>query len=140
GVHVRDEDTDDDAVELGENLLPRCLHEARSGQTQPGADERPPLVAAEEVAVHVARTRRQRERHPGDARFELYQSLGFPGAKSHAWKNLPRSRPESRSAIATKPGVVTVPKRFCCASSLMMRKHAASPPLFSRSASTAGPH
>ena len=67
GVHVRDEDADDRAVELREDLVPRRLH-----QPEAGVDERPAVVSAQEVAVHVPGPARQRQGHAQDPRLELH--------------------------------------------------------------------
>src|SRR5581483_8156426 len=54
------------AVERAEDPLPRRLH-----QSEPRVHERPAVVACEEVAVDVARPRRQRQRDAEDAGLEL---------------------------------------------------------------------
>src|SRR4051812_27871180 len=109
-MHVRDEDADDVAVEPRENVLPRRLHQAEAG-----VDERPAVAPLEEVAVDVPRAGRKRHRHADDAGLHAYQLVSFPGVYSHAWKNVPRSSPESRSAVRSKVAVVAFPKRFSCA-------------------------
>ncbi len=49
-VHVRDEDADDRAVDLREDLVPRRVH-----QPEAGVHERPAVGASQEVAVDMAR-------------------------------------------------------------------------------------
>ncbi len=66
GVHVGDEDPDDRPVDLGEDVLP-----GRLDQPEARVDERPAVVAAQEVAVDVLRPARQRERQPQDPRLDL---------------------------------------------------------------------
>ena len=65
-VHVRDEDPHNRAVQSGEDLLPRRLHQAETG-----VDECPAGVAAQEVAVHVTRARGQGQGQTQDSRLQL---------------------------------------------------------------------
>ena len=68
GVEMRDHDVSDLAGELRELGGPSV---PRVGETEPRVDHRPPVVAREDVGVHVARPGRQRERHATDAAAEV---------------------------------------------------------------------
>jgi hypothetical protein len=63
GVEVRDHDPHHGAVELGEGRRP-----VRLGVVHPeaGVDERPAVLAAQEVAVHVVDSEREPEGDPPD--------------------------------------------------------------------------
>ena len=67
-MEVRDDDPGHGARKLVELRRPALL---RVGEAEPGVDERPTVVAGQEVRVDVPRTRRQRERDAPDASRQL---------------------------------------------------------------------
>ena len=101
GVHVRDEDPHDRRVEAGGDLRPRGLRQAEAR-----VDERPAVVAAEEVAVDVARAGRQRQRQAEDPRLQLdrdervFGKLAPRGCASSIAKS--RAAPRSTACAACR--------------------------------------
>ena len=67
GVEVRDEDAAD--LRAVERRRPDLL---RVGKPDPGVDERPAVLAGQQVRVHVPGPGRQRRRDPANAERELH--------------------------------------------------------------------
>ena len=74
GMEVRDEDRRDATARLLELERPGLL---RVGEPDPGVDERPAVLAGQQVRVHVPRPRRQRQRDAANPVAELVHRAGL---------------------------------------------------------------